>query len=108
MSLLSSIWKASLGDSGIPFTLLPTSAGNARSVKSIVEKLLYVTMAARIIIGAGGGKVLDTARAIASDARAPISEGPSPGQEGTGPGSRGRARAIWPTRSSRRLGLAER
>ncbi len=66
IALLSAAWKTSLGDAGVPFTIF-----DFRGECSLTEiergKAAARATGARIVIGAGGGKVLDTARAIASD-----------------------------------------
>src|ERR1700683_955142 len=66
VSLLSLTWKTSLGDSGIPFTIF---GFNGECSLNEIErgKAAARETGARLVIGAGGGKVLDTARAIASD-----------------------------------------
>src|SRR3954471_988052 len=70
VSLLSETWKASLGSAGIPFT---TFAFRGECSVSEIErgKAAALNIRARIIVGAGGGKVLDTARAVASDLMLP-------------------------------------
>jgi glycerol dehydrogenase len=71
IALLSGTWRTSLGDAGIPFTIF-----NFRGECSLSEiergKVAARATGARVIIGAGGGKVLDTARAIASDLTLPV------------------------------------
>lgn len=71
VSLLSGAWRASLGDAGIPYTVF-----DFRGECSLSEiergKGAATDTSARVIIGAGGGKVLDTARAIASDLMLPV------------------------------------
>lgn len=71
IALLSGTWRASLGDAGIPFTIF-----NFHGECSLSEiergKAASRATGARVIIGAGGGKVLDTARAIASDLTLPV------------------------------------
>ena len=69
--LLSERWQRSLGDAGIAYAI--HAFGGECSVREIDR----VTAAARqnrvqVIIGAGGGKVLDTARAAAADLKAPV------------------------------------
>lgn len=64
--LLEPIWQEALASSGIDFRIFHfngecTSAEIARGVEA------GRAMGARLIIGAGGGKVLDTSRAVASD-----------------------------------------
>jgi glycerol dehydrogenase len=69
--LLTEVWKASLGDAGIAYTLHPfggecSRAEIDRGVAAARE------MSARVVVGAGGGKVLDTARAVAAALDLPI------------------------------------
>ena len=64
--LLEPVWQEALTSSGIDFRIFHfagecTSAEIARGVE------VGRAMGARLIIGAGGGKVLDTSRAVASD-----------------------------------------
>lgn len=68
---LTSIWKTSLDEAGIPhavhhFTGECSLAEIGRGKESARQS------AARTIVGAGGGKVLDTARAIAADLELPV------------------------------------
>jgi glycerol dehydrogenase len=63
---LSDIWKTSLGDAGLAYSVLPFG-GECTSAEIERGKEAAKALGARIIIGAGGGKVLDTARAVASD-----------------------------------------
>jgi glycerol dehydrogenase len=71
IALLSSIWKESLGDSGIPHSVFEF-AGECSLAEIERGKRAAEAMGARIVIGAGGGKVLDTARAVASDLNLPV------------------------------------
>lgn len=64
--LLAPIWRETLTAAGIAYQVFPftgecTSAEIARGVEA------GRAMGAKIVIGAGGGKVLDTSRAVASD-----------------------------------------
>ena len=64
--ILAPIWSETLTAAGIAYQVFPftgecTSAEIARGVEA------GRAMGARIVIGAGGGKVLDTSRAVASD-----------------------------------------
>ena len=76
--LLEPVWQEALTSSGIDFRIFHftgecTSAEIARGVEA------GRAMGARLIIGAGGGKVLDTSRAIASDLGLPqVNCPPSP------------------------------
>jgi glycerol dehydrogenase len=71
VSLLSAVWKAGFGDAGIAYTVFPF-----RGECSVAEiergKTAAEAIHARVIVGAGGGKVLDTARAVASDLMLPV------------------------------------
>ena len=71
IGLLSETWKASLGDAGIEYSVF---AFNGECSSSEIErgKAAARAMKAGLVIGAGGGKVLDTARAIASDLDLPV------------------------------------
>ena len=70
-SLLSEVWRTSLGQAGITYHVHPfggqCSASEIERVKGAVRETT-----ARVIIGAGGGKVLDTARAAAADFNLPV------------------------------------
>jgi glycerol dehydrogenase len=68
--LLEPVWKESLGAAGLAYEVFHfqgecTAAEIARGVAAGRQ------MGARIVIGAGGGKVLDTSRAVASDMELP-------------------------------------
>ncbi len=68
---LSGIWRAAFGDSGIAHTVEPF--GGECSHREI-ERVKAVAQAssAGTIVGAGGGKVLDTARAVAAELDLPV------------------------------------
>src|SRR5712692_4461591 len=70
-SLLSEVWRTSLGEVGIAYHVHTfggeCSASEIERVKGAVREAT-----ARVIIGAGGGKVLDTARAAAADFNLPV------------------------------------
>jgi glycerol dehydrogenase len=71
ISLLSGLWKTSFGDAGMAYTVFPF--GGECSASEIERgNAAARTIGARIIVGAGGGKVLDTARAVASDLMLPV------------------------------------
>ena len=71
VSLLSGIWKNSLGDAGIAYTVL--AFGGECSASEIERgNEAARSIGARVVVGAGGGKVLDTARAVASDLVLPV------------------------------------
>src|SRR5882762_1731994 len=71
ISLLSETWRTSLDEVGIGHSI--HHFGGECSVSEIesVKKSASETQA-RVIVGAGGGKVLDTARAAASDLGFPV------------------------------------
>ena len=68
---LSDLWKTSLGDAGLSYSIVDFG-GECSSSEIERGKDAARRMGARIIIGAGGGKVLDTARAVASDLMLPV------------------------------------
>src|ERR1700730_10250869 len=74
-SLLSEKWRTSLGEVGITYHVHnfggECSASEIERVKGAVRETT-----ARVIIGAGGGKVLDTARAAAADFNLPVGHCP--------------------------------
>src|SRR5262249_15076750 len=69
--LLSSTWAATFGEAGIKHAVYPfggeCSLAEIERVKSMARQ-----HHARLIVGAGGGKVLDTARAVAADLDLPV------------------------------------
>lgn len=71
VKLLSDIWRSAFGDCGIAYSVHPF--GGECSLEEI-ERVKDAARArrARVIVGAGGGKVLDTARAAASDLNLPV------------------------------------
>jgi glycerol dehydrogenase len=70
-SLLSEAWRTSLGEAGISYHVY--TFGGECSVSEIERvKAAVQENTARVIIGAGGGKVLDTARAAAADFSLPV------------------------------------
>jgi glycerol dehydrogenase len=71
IALLSETWRCALGDSGLAYTV--HRFGGECSLEEIERvKEAARNHQARVIVGAGGGKVLDTARAAASDLALPI------------------------------------
>lgn len=68
---LSDTWNTALGDAGIAYSILPFS-GECSSAEIRRGVVAAAELGARLIVGAGGGKVLDTARAIASDLALPV------------------------------------
>jgi glycerol dehydrogenase len=69
--LLEATWAASLGDAKIDYTL-HTFGGECS--QSEIDKVVAAARgpAARVVVGAGGGKVLDTARAAAAALDVPV------------------------------------
>lgn len=69
--LLSGVWQHCLNEYGIAYTVY--EFGGECSYPEIERiKALGLAQKSRIVIGAGGGKVLDAARATADDLRLPI------------------------------------
>ena len=69
--LLSEDWVKTFADVGMSFEVFPF-AGECTAAEIRRGRQAAVASKARVIIGAGGGKVLDTARAIASDLGLPV------------------------------------
>ncbi|MCY4593876.1 MAG: glycerol dehydrogenase [Bryobacterales bacterium] len=68
---LAGTWRKTFGDAGIDFSVRPF--GGECSHQEIEEvKEAAKDSGAQVIVGAGGGKVLDTARAVAADLRLPV------------------------------------
>jgi glycerol dehydrogenase len=68
---LTDIWKSSLAEAGLRYTV--HQFGGECTVAEIERGKAAARQAgARTIVGAGGGKVLDTARAIAADMGLPV------------------------------------
>ena len=70
-SLLSDVWRTSLGEAGIAYHVHNFGGECSASEIERIDRAVRET-AARVIIGAGGGKVLDTARAAAADCNLPV------------------------------------
>ena len=68
---LSGIWKASLGEAGIEFAVHAVGGECSLSEIARVEQAARASRS-RVVIGAGGGKVLDTARAAAAGLDLPV------------------------------------
>jgi glycerol dehydrogenase len=68
---LSGIWKASLGEAGIEFAVHAFGGECSLSEIARVEQAARASRS-RVVIGAGGGKVLDTARAAAAGLDLPV------------------------------------
>ncbi|HEY7387222.1 MAG TPA: glycerol dehydrogenase [Bryobacteraceae bacterium] len=69
--LLSDTWRLSLGEAGFAWQV--SRFGGECSIAEI-ERVKHQAreQGARVIVGAGGGKVLDTARAVAADLDLPV------------------------------------
>jgi glycerol dehydrogenase len=69
--LLSETWRRTFGEAGIKHQVLPFGGEcTAAEIRRGGEAARAAR--ARVVIGAGGGKVLDTARAIAADLSLPV------------------------------------
>jgi glycerol dehydrogenase len=71
IALLSGVWESSLYTAGLMHSIL-RFGGECSLLEIEKGKAAARQSDARIIIGAGGGKVLDTARAVASDLNLPV------------------------------------
>jgi len=69
--LLSEAWHTSLGEAGIAHQVHDFGGECSASEVERIDKAVRET-ATRVIIGAGGGKVLDAARAAAADCNLPV------------------------------------
>src|SRR5271165_660014 len=71
LRLLAEAWQHSLGEARIAFTVHPFGG---ECCPSEIERAKAVAQKnkARVVIGAGGGKVLDAARAVAADLKLPV------------------------------------
>lgn len=69
--LLSSIWKESFANAKIDYAVEAFSGECSRSEIHRVTKIA-VSQKSTVIVGAGGGKVLDAARAVASELNLPV------------------------------------
>lgn len=69
--LLSATWEASLGAADLPYQVEPFGG---ECTPAEVERVGAAarSLGARAIVGAGGGKVLDAARAVAADLELPV------------------------------------
>ena len=70
-SLLSEVWRSSLGEAGIAYHVHNFGGECSASEIESIDKAVREA-SARVIIGAGGGKVLDAARAAAADCNLPV------------------------------------
>lgn len=68
---LSDTWKVSLAEAGIQHDVLRFT-GECSPIEIERVKVAARQCGARTIVGAGGGKVLDTARAVAADLKLPV------------------------------------
>jgi glycerol dehydrogenase len=69
--LLSETWKGTFAEAGMDFEIF-RFAGECTAAEIRRGSEVAVASKARVIIGAGGGKVLDAARAIAADLGLPV------------------------------------
>jgi glycerol dehydrogenase len=69
--LLSKTWAKTFADAGMRYEVF-AFAGECTAAEIRRGSNAAQSAAARVVIGAGGGKVLDTARAIASDLSLPV------------------------------------
>lgn len=69
--LLSEVWTTSFAEAGMNFEVFPF-AGECTAAEIRRGGEAAIASKARVIVGAGGGKVLDAARAIASDLGLPV------------------------------------
>src|SRR6267154_468718 len=71
IALLFGVWQSSLQEAGVIYSIFPF--GGECSLCEIERgKAAARQSNAQIIVGAGGGKVRDTARAVASDLKLPV------------------------------------
>ena len=71
MRLLSQTWAKTLAEAGIRYKVFPFS-GECTAMEILRGDDAAREIHARVVIGAGGGKVLDTARAVAADLSLPV------------------------------------
>jgi glycerol dehydrogenase len=71
IDLLSDTWRLSLEEAGFAYRVYPFGGECSISEIERVKRQAH-DQGARVIIGAGGGKVLDTARAAAADLDLPV------------------------------------
>lgn len=69
--LLEKIWVDTFAQAGLSYTVLPFS-GECTVAEIQQGREAAVAFKARLILGAGGGKVLDAARAIAAELELPV------------------------------------
>jgi len=69
--LLESVWSETLGDSGFEYSVYDFG-GECSRAEIERGKVAAQKARARVVIGAGGGKLLDAARAVAADLVLPI------------------------------------
>jgi len=70
-TVLSEVWRTSLGEAGIAYLVHPFGGECSASEIELIDRAVCEA-GARVIIGAGGGKVLDAARAVAADCNLPV------------------------------------
>jgi glycerol dehydrogenase len=69
--LLSDTWATTFGEAGMHYEVLPFG-GECTAMEIKCGREAARTKKAGVVIGAGGGKVLDTARAVAADLSLPV------------------------------------
>ena len=69
--LLQETWRKSLGDSGFEYSIFDFG-GECTLAEIERGKLAARDVGAKIVVGAGGGKLLDAPRAVAADLNLPI------------------------------------
>lgn len=69
--LLEATWRETLGDSGYQYSAWDFG-GECTLAEIERGKVAALELGAKVIVGAGGGKLLDAARAVAADLRLPV------------------------------------
>jgi glycerol dehydrogenase len=74
--LLAAVWRQTFAEAGMPYAVHPFGGECSRSE---IERIKHAASEAqcRAIVGAGGGKVLDAARAAAADLQLPVATCPT-------------------------------
>lgn len=69
--LLQDTWARTFAEAGFPYSVFPFS-GECTAAEVRRGVAAAVAIGARVVVGAGGGKVLDAARAMAADLALPV------------------------------------
>ncbi len=70
-AILAGVWRETFAESGVDHAVEPFSGEcTHQEIERVKEAARHAT--ANVVIGAGGGKVLDTARAVAADLALPV------------------------------------